>query len=245
MPPIEALLAEAEAERTNKDRPLVTLAYAQSLDGSLAALPGVPLQLSGAEATRLTHTFRAAHDAILVGIGTVIADDPQLSVRYASGADPQPVVLDSHLRIPTQAKLLHNPHTSPWIAATQLAGVDARRNLEALGARVIPFPCDQDDRVPLDALLAYLSAHGIRRLMVEGGAGVIGAFIRQGLADLLVATVAPYLVGGLNLMGQAAFPLHNPTRKLEILSSAQYGPDLVVWAKPAGGSSTPDPATRL
>ena len=92
MVPIERLLARAEEHRRKIGRPLVTLAYAQSLDGSLSAGRGHPLNLSGSEAQEITHRLRAAHDAILVGIGTVLADDPRLTVRLVKGPQPQPVV---------------------------------------------------------------------------------------------------------------------------------------------------------
>ena len=90
--------------------PYVTLTYAQSLDGSIAATPGRPLSISGPVSMTLTHALRAAHDAILVGIGTILADNPQLTVRYLKGKDPQPVIVDSRLRCPLDARVLrHDP----------------------------------------------------------------------------------------------------------------------------------------
>src|SRR4051794_24685033 len=88
------------------DRPIVTLAYAQSLDGSIATAARRPLALSSQPALKLTHQLRAEHDAILVGIGTVLADDPLLTVRLVNGPNPVPVVLDSRLRLPSTARLL-------------------------------------------------------------------------------------------------------------------------------------------
>ena len=88
----------------NLDRPRVTLTYAQSLDGSITARSGAPLSLSGAESLHYTHQLRAAHDAILVGIGTVLSDDPRLDVRLVTGPSPRPIVLDSELRCPVTAR---------------------------------------------------------------------------------------------------------------------------------------------
>src|SRR5512133_2370683 len=102
MSPLEELLSDAGRE----GRPLVTLSYAQSLDGSLAAQRGTPLALSGPQSMELTHRLRAAQDAILVGIGTVLSDNPRLTVRLVEGSQPQPVILDSHLRFPLNANLL-------------------------------------------------------------------------------------------------------------------------------------------
>ena len=123
MDPLDAL-AERLAGFHASDRPFVSLSYAQSLDGSLAAKPGAPTRLSGTQANELTHRLRAAHDAILVGIGTILADDPQLTVRGVPGLQPRPVVLDSRLRTP--------PHSQPVKAGTLL-----KVNLRRLSAAYI------------------------------------------------------------------------------------------------------------
>jgi len=121
---------------TTRDRPLVTVGYAQSLDGSIAALPGHPLLLSSSPSTTLTHLIRALHDGILVGIGTVLADDPRLTVRRVSGRSPRPLVLDSRLRFPLYARMLRQD-LKPWIVATGNADEERQAELEKAGARVI------------------------------------------------------------------------------------------------------------
>ncbi|HEX9595492.1 MAG TPA: RibD family protein, partial [Anaerolineales bacterium] len=100
---LDEWLAASLNQAGDLDRPTVTLSYAQSLDGSIALHRGEPLTLSGPESMAMTHRLRAAHDAILVGIGTVISDDPQLNVRLVEGRNPQVVVLDSRLRLPLTA----------------------------------------------------------------------------------------------------------------------------------------------
>ena len=102
---VSECLRSAPAHRRRTGRPFVTLSYAQSLDGSIADRPGRPLALSGPQAMALTHGLRAAHEAILVGIGTVLADNPRLNVRLVDGPDPQPMVVDSRLRFPPYANL--------------------------------------------------------------------------------------------------------------------------------------------
>lgn len=178
-------------------RPYVTLSYAQSLDGSIAARRGEQTIISGPEAGRLTHRLRAQHDAILVGIGTVIADDPQLTVRLVRGPDPQPVIVDSRLRFPAWAKLLRGERR-PWIATTEAADRARQAALEAAGARVVRLPSGPNGLVSLPALLDYLHGRHIRSLMVEGGATVISNFLAAHLADRLVLTIAPLMLGGLN-----------------------------------------------
>lgn len=201
------------------NRPFVTLSYAQSLDGSITARRGETTAISGPEALRLTHQLRAHHDAILVGIGTVIADDPQLNVRLVRGPDPQPIVVDSRLRFPSWARLLREPGRRPWIVTTELAGRSRQAELEAAGARVVRLPSGPDGLVSLSALLGFLGGDdvGIRSLMVEGGATVISHFLAEHLADRLVLTIAPMLLGGLNavanlgsLNGQALPRLTKP-----------------------------------
>ena len=119
-------------------RPQVILSYAQSLDGCIAARRGCRLALSGADSMKLTHTLRAGNDAVLVGIGTVLADDPLLSVRLAKGPSPRPVVLDSRLRLPVRCHLLHNGNR-PWVLTTPAASASRQASLEAI-ARVGTSP---------------------------------------------------------------------------------------------------------
>src|SRR5687768_14040118 len=102
---IEQWLQDNKQNFRAVNRPFVTLSYAQSLDGSIAVNSGASLALSGLESTCLTHQLRSLHDGILVGISTVLTDNPQLSVREWDGPSPQPIVLDSHLRMPATARL--------------------------------------------------------------------------------------------------------------------------------------------
>ena len=237
---IDQILPEIKRLPGAAGRPVVTLSYAQSLDGSIAARRGFPLQISGTESKQLTHQLRAIHDAILVGIGTVLADDPHLTVRHAQGKDPQPVILDSGLHFPAGAKLLRS--RSPWIATTGQADGNKARSLTAAGAVLLPVPADQTGWIHLPSLLARLYELGIESLMVEGGATVITSFLRQQLVDFAVLTIAPVFVGGLPAMqdiaGQnaersAASPLsYDSFPKLQGLGIAQLGDDLIVWGKP-------------
>jgi 3,4-dihydroxy 2-butanone 4-phosphate synthase/GTP cyclohydrolase II len=206
-------------------RPFVTIAFAQSIDGSLAAEPGKPLPLSGPASSAYTHRLRASHDAILVGIGTVLADNPRLTVRLAEGANPQPIVVDSRLRFPDGAALLAHPTRHVWIATTAGAPMDRFHTLRASGAEVLPFPADHAGRVSLPHLLDDLGARGIQRLMVEGGAAIITAFLGQGLADRLSVTIAPRLVGGVRALQSALdAPLRNPVWRMS-------GPDVILEAR--------------
>jgi GTP cyclohydrolase II len=227
------LKAAAEHRRLN-GRPYVTLSYAQSLDGSISDRPGRPYPLSGSQSMTFTHRLRAAHDAILVGIGTVLADNPRLNVRLVAGKSPQPVIVDSRLRFPPYAHLLHNCR-SPWIAAGEEADAERQQALEAVGARVFRLP-SINGWVDLSALLTHLGNLDISSVMVEGGAQIIASFLASRLVDQLVLTIAPVLVGGLKVvdtLGQ--FPLRRFPR-LRHLSYQRLGEDLVLRGEPDWGA---------
>jgi GTP cyclohydrolase II len=214
-------------DRAAQDRPFVTLSYAQSLDGSIAARSGEQLILSGAESLMMTHRLRADHDAILVGIGTVLGDDPRLTVRLVEGDNPQPIVLDSRLRFPLSAKLLKGPN-APWIVTGFSADSERQRTLEAAGARVIRMPVDGYGRVDLGPFLYFLNEEGIRSLMVEGGAAVITSFLVEGVVDRLALTIAPDLVAGIPAVERARLNGNSSLPRLHRPYFRQLGDDIVV-----------------
>jgi 3,4-dihydroxy 2-butanone 4-phosphate synthase/GTP cyclohydrolase II len=205
--------------------PLVSLCYAQSLDGSLTAEAGQPLALSGPAALEVTHRLRAAHAAILVGSGTLLADDPRLNVRLASGPDPRPVILDGRLRTPPTARLLADPNRRPLIFTHAAADPQRRAALEAAHAEVVAVSAAADGRLDLTAVVAACASRGLASLMVEGGAAVLSAFLAARLGDWAVVTLAPLFVGGLRTPEARLEP---PVR-LPAPRYAACGSDLIVW----------------
>ncbi|HBX38022.1 MAG TPA: GTP cyclohydrolase [Pseudohongiella sp.] len=211
-----------------EQRPHVTLCYAQSWDGSITTGPGETLALSSPEGLRMTHQLRSLHDGILVGIGTVLADNPRLNVREWTGNDPQPIVLDSQLRLPPSSKLCQNGSNGKrpcWVLTTQQA--EAKRE----GCDLIVTPGDGEGHVDLTQAMQALYQRGIRTLMVEGGAAVITAFLRTRLADAVVLTVAPVLVGGYNAIGRLADPAKVNFPHITPLQSEQLGDEMIVWGR--------------
>jgi 3,4-dihydroxy 2-butanone 4-phosphate synthase/GTP cyclohydrolase II len=195
-------LRKAERADARNGRPFVTLAWAQSLDGSIALDKGKPYRLSGNESLALTHALRAAHDVIVVGIGTLLADDPSLTVRLWQGPSPSPVVLDSGLRTPVCARVLAAAGGRPVrIACTENARDELKVQLEEKGAEVLRLPAWSNGWVDLDRLLLALGTAGIKRVMVEGGGKVLTSFLRASLVDYAVVTVAPTLLGGMSALG--------------------------------------------
>ena len=200
---------EGEGDRLLRDflhaasraRPWVVLKWAMTLDGRIAPAIGRGGAITGARTLAFVHDLRAHVDAVIVGVATVLVDDPRLTSRLEGGMPhgrPQPcrVVLDSGLRTPPAARLLESaPDVPVVIFAVEGAPTDRRRALEARGARVREVRAEAG-RVDLGEALRSLHEEGARRVLVEGGARVHGAFLRRGLADQVSAFVAPLVLGG-------------------------------------------------
>ena len=223
---VENWLRERTAAFSSSDRPFITLTYAQSWDGSITTRSGETLCFSGPEATRLTHQLRSLHDGILVGIGTVLSDDPQLTVREWEGDNPQPIVLDSQLRTPASAKVCHHPDKRCWILTVN--GLSEALSPEATVIRLDGAGSD-DDEVPLPWAMALLRERGIRSLMVEGGAAVITSFLKAELVDALVLTLSPKLVGGYKAVDELLGCGDRNSPGITSVHSCQAGDDVVVW----------------
>jgi 3,4-dihydroxy 2-butanone 4-phosphate synthase/GTP cyclohydrolase II len=228
---LRARLAEAEAFRRERKRPFVTVSYAQSIDGSIASRQRKPLILSGQASLLLTHRLRAIHQTILVGIGTVLADNPRLDVRLVPGRDPLPVVLDTHFRTPPACRLLERAAGGPLIVGGTADGDGRPAGLSAQGATISRCGLGADGRLDLDSLMALLDGMAVDSVMVEGGARVITSFIRARLVDQFVITLAPLLVGGLPVIDPWGMPAAEGLR-LHKTQCQMLGEDLVIWAEP-------------
>ena len=231
-----------------RHRPFVTVSYAQSLDGSIASELGAPIQISSPESMVVTHSLRTIHDAILVGIGTVLTDDPQLTSRLAEGRQPQPVIVDARLRMPITARVLDHPK-SVWIATTQHPS-SASPLMKKPGIRILTLPVFGTDHVDLMALLENLRMLGVRSVMVEGGSRIISSFLSQGLADFAVVTVAPGYIGGMNVVSRASFSSRQPVlSRLLDATASPVGGDFIIWGSlgqtnSTGSTGASHPATQ-
>ncbi|POW09040.1 hypothetical protein PSTT_07083, partial [Puccinia striiformis] len=193
----------------HNQRPFVTLTYAQSLDGKIAGIDGQQLRLSGNQSMKMTHLLRARHDGILVGIGTLLNDDPQLNVWEANfflltspkkqnqarnisisvpiANQPQPIVIDTSLRTPIDCKLIKNFRNQlgkqPWlICARSEVSLERRQELENAGARVIPITNGMNTSkkgLDIEKVLEVCKLNGINKLMIEGGAAIISSILNQ------------------------------------------------------------------
>jgi GTP cyclohydrolase II len=233
---VRASLEQAGRHSSAPGRPYVTLSYAQSIDGSIASRPGRPLSLSCNEAMVFTHRLRSIHDGILVGIGTILSDNPLLTVRHVNGNSPQPIVVDGRLRFPLDAHALQNHRKLPWIATAVEPDTEREQALVKSGVKVLHIPFDRDGLIDLTVLLARLREMNVESLMVEGGAQIITSFLKHRLVDQLVLTMAPIYIGGMQAVWPLQLSLLNPPR-LENMTWEMCGSDLllradVAWQEP-------------
>ena len=161
-----------------------------SEDLCLSSTRGKPSRVSSDATLQVTHELRASHGAILVGVGTVLSDDPVLTTRLAPGPSQRRVVLDSRLRVPVTARVLRSTPEPAWLLTTPEATLAREEALRRAGAEIIRVaPCASG--VDLPAALGALHARGVKSLMVEGGVAVLESFFTEGLIDFLVVTVSP------------------------------------------------------
>jgi diaminohydroxyphosphoribosylaminopyrimidine deaminase / 5-amino-6-(5-phosphoribosylamino)uracil reductase len=179
--------------RVTQNRPLVTLKVAESKDGKTIRKTG-DKWITGTDARRFGHLLRAKHDAILVGIGTELVDDPELTCRLPGleARSPQRIVLDTQLRLPPRSKLATTARQVPVLVMTAAQGGDA---LRAQGVEIVRIASDEEGQLDLHAVLNELAKRGITRLLIEGGPTVASAFLAARLVDRLEIFTAPIELG--------------------------------------------------
>ncbi len=185
-------------------RPWVILKWAQSLDGKIATRTGDSKWITSLAARRASHALRGRVDAVVVGVGTVLTDDPELTCRLVSAKRVAVrVVLDTHARTPVSSKLVRSARSSPTLIVTADATSVRARRLARAGCEVLGVSTRRG-RVRLDRLLDVLGRRFMTNVMVEGGGAVLGAFMDEGLADEAEVFVAPRIIGGRTAVGPLA-----------------------------------------
>lgn len=239
-PEAEALVADF-VKHARTGTPFVTLKAALTLDGRLATRAGDSKWITGDRARRHAHGLRAENDAVLVGVGTVLADDPRLTVRGVRGVDPVRVVLDSELRTPPTAAVVQHGSVAPtWILHGPSAPPARRRALAAAGVELVEIPRGAMG-VDLPEALRELGRRGIVRLLVEGGAGIHGALLDGRLADRAAIYVAPRLTGDADavpLARGAALLEMRDARRLQGVRVRRFGEDTLFEGAIAHGEET-------
>jgi len=210
--------------------PFVTLKFAQTLDGRIATASGHSQWISSLPSRRLAHRLRSTHDAVLVGVGTVMADDPELTVRLTRGKNPVRIIVDSHLRIPLHSNILkHQGAAKTIIATTRGADIEKRTFLMDMGIDVLLIAEDSHHQIDLKRLLAELGKKGLSSVLVEGGATVITSVLRDHLADRFVVFIAPKIAGqGIEAVGNLGIERMDEALKFSYQKILRKGGDLII-----------------
>lgn len=216
-------------------RPRVTVSFAQSLDGRIATRSGQSQWISGPGTLALAQELRRDNDAILVGIGTVLRDDPLLTCRLPGCSSPVRVILDSRLRIPEDSRIAQTADRYATIVCALEPDPARVDRLARRGVRVAVLPQARDGGVDLAALLAHLAVSGIETLFVEGGSAVITAFLKAGLVDRLLVVTAPLVIGqGIPAVGDLGVEELGSALRFRPVRLEQRDDDVVWELEPRG-----------
>ncbi len=217
-------------KRITANRPFVTLKVATSLDGMIATSSGHSKWITGPQSRRRGHLLRASHDAILVGVGTVLADNPSLDCRLAGLENRSPVriILDSHLRTPDDCIVVNTAKKIPtWIITGQ--GNDQKKaRLEAQSVQIICCDMNQEGQIDLEKMMTILAVKGITRILSEGGAQVNASLIRASLVDRLYWFRSTAIIGGDGLPALSSIGLTELQKKpnFSLIRTGRTGNDI-------------------
>ena len=234
---VEVGLCKTEARRLNaayiKHRtqglPLVLLKLAQTLDGRIAAQGGDARWITGEEARRHVHRWRSWVDAVIVGAGTVLADDPLLTVRHVKGRDPRPIVIDGRLRTSAEARIYRRP--GAILVTAEQNSTDRRQAYAHKGAEVWTFPAE-DGCIDLHLPLARAAKEGMTTVLIEGGGTLAAAALNDQVVDRVQFYLAPRLMGtGVEAIGDLGVERATEAIGLSEVRTRRLGPDLLYTAE--------------
>lgn len=227
------MLNEAFIKHVTTGRPLVVLKSALTLDGKTATACGDSRWVTSALSRRLVHRLRARMDGVMIGVGTLMADDPELTVRLVKGRNPLRIVVDSDLRTPPAARLLAPAGGGGAVLATVCSDAAKLATFAAAGVDVLV--CSSDGgRVDLPDMLDRLGARGVQSILLEGGETLAGEMLRQGLIDKFLFFLAPKLIGGegKGVFAGAGATLMEQAVPLRIERVGRVGGDILLEAYP-------------
>lgn len=233
---VEVGICESEARKLNEifikwiktGLPFVTMKFASSLDGKIATATGESQWITCLESRKFVHKLRDINDAVLVGIGTVLADNPSLTTRLIEGKSPIRVILDSKARISLDSKVLTDKSARTIIAVTENAPPEKISALKACGAEVIIAGYEQID---LKMLMKMLAAQEITSILVEGGGQVHFSMMKAGLVDKIYGFIAPKIIGGsksLTAVEGEGFLKLSEAMTLKNFTSEKIGEDILI-----------------
>ena len=235
---VEVGLLETQARRQNaayvKHRssgmPQVILKLAQTLDGQIAACGGEARWITGAKARAHAHRWRSWVDAVMVGAGTVAADDPRLNVRHAKGRDPRPMVVDGRLTLEPGFRVFRRARAILLTADSTPS--ERRRSFAARGVEVWTFDADENQRIDLHLPLARAAAQGMTSIMIEGGSQLAAAALRDRVVDQVMVYLAPSILGrGIGAVADLGIRKVEDAIQLEEVETRRLGSDILYTAK--------------
>lgn len=232
-------LNEGFITRVTRGRPFALLKLAMTLDGRIAAANGDSRWISSEPSRHLVHQWRRESDAVMVGAGTVIADNPRLTCRIEGGRDPARLIVDPHLRCDPAATIFRQRSRAPTIVATIADNLETARR--RYGARIEVLAVASDAAgLKLDALMRELGRRGWCKVLIEGGAHLAGAALRAGIVDRIAFFVAPRILGGgLAAVQGLAAPSMRAALRLERMLARPVGDDWLIEAAVARRGRTP------
>ena len=196
-------LNEAYFKFITQGKPFVTLKIAQTLDGKIATQAGHSQWITSESSRRYVHRMRSETDSVMVGINTILKDDPELTVRHLKGHNPNRIILDCQLRIPLNANVLHHSDSENTIlVTTDRSDTQKRKTLRQKGIKVWIVKTNSSNQIDISTLLTKLAEQSIASVMVEGGKGLFTSFIEAGVVDRIISFIAPKAFGkGIDMLG--------------------------------------------
>ena len=234
---VDVGILEAEARRLNEvflkyitqKLPFVTLKFACSLDGKIATSTGESQWISCEESRKFSHHLRDINDAILIGVGTVLADNPSLTTRLVDGKNPVRVIVDSKIRTPLDSKVVTDKSARTIIATTANAPIEKISALKSLGVEIIV--AGNGERVDLEILMRELASRELTSVLIEGGGQIHFSMLKAGLVDKIFAFIAPKIIGGSNALTAvegAGFTKISDAVTLKNFTAEQIGTDFLL-----------------
>jgi diaminohydroxyphosphoribosylaminopyrimidine deaminase / 5-amino-6-(5-phosphoribosylamino)uracil reductase len=215
-----------------KKIPYVTLKMAQTIDGKIADRNGDSKWISSLPSRRYVHTLRSYYDAVLIGTGTLLKDDPSLTVRLTEGRNPKRIIIDTNLKVRTSHKIFLNNADKNLIIATSKSNVDRKRKLkklESLGVEMLFVKKDEGNKLNLKNLLKELGKINISSVLVEGGSGIFTSFVQKSLFDNILVFMNPRILGsGIPVIGSIGVKSIKRALKVKINHFEKIGDDLLV-----------------
>ncbi|MDK9719061.1 MAG: bifunctional diaminohydroxyphosphoribosylaminopyrimidine deaminase/5-amino-6-(5-phosphoribosylamino)uracil reductase RibD [Trichlorobacter sp.] len=239
---VDVGLLEAHCKELNKGfikavttgLPYLIYKTAMTMDGNIATVTGHSRWVTGEESRRLVHRLRSHCDAVMVGVGTVIVDNPQLTVRHVRGRDPLRVIVDTRLRTPESVNVLNDAHADKTVIATCEADPDIHQRYLLQGADILVCR-EYDGRVDMADLLHKLAVRGVQSILLEGGSRLAGDLLQHHLIDECIFFYAPKVVGnGFSPFAIQGISTMDEAIKLEVRRVGMSGPDMVAYARPVG-----------